>query len=317
MNILIAYDGSPAALTALNDIVRAGLPARASATVLTVADVWIPPGDLETADSHTPGFPVAIRRARVQAREALEKARSTAVAGASQLQELKPEWTVKAETTADSPAWAVITFAETWPADLILVGSHGASRLDRLLLGSVSQKILAEASCSVRIGRKPRRAASEPARIVLGLDGSQDSRAAVDAVALREWPANSEVRFVTAIDDKIQSAAAYPHAPLFQWLHENDEDYDAWISRMTASERERLEKRGLRTSVLVNAADPKAALVEEAASWDADTIFVGARGHRMLNRFLLGSVSSAISARALCSVEVVRQLNEKRTAELR
>jgi nucleotide-binding universal stress UspA family protein len=315
MNILLAYDGSHAAQTALNDIVRSGLPRRASATVLTVADVWIPPDDLETSDSHKPSFPEAIRRAREQAREALEKARSTAVAGASQLRELKPEWSVNSETTADSPAWAVIKLAETWPADLILAGSHGPSRLDRLLLGSVSQKILAEASCSVRIGRKPRRAGSEPVRIVLGLDGSNDSRAAVDAVARREWPADSEVRLLTAIDDKIQTAAAYPHAPLFRWLQEDDEGHDAWISRMIASERERLEKKGLRTSVLVNSADPKAALVEEAASWDADMIFIGARGHRMLNRFLLGSVSSAVAARAACSVEVVRPFDANRTAE--
>ena len=92
---------------------------------------------------------------------------------------------------------------------------------------------------------------------------------------------------------------------------------DAWISRMIASQRERLEKAGLRTSVSVNSGDPKAALVEEAASWGADAIFVGARGHRMLDRFLLGSVSSAIAARASCSVEVVRRDDAERAAESR
>jgi nucleotide-binding universal stress UspA family protein len=184
----------------------------------------------------------------------LEKARTTADAGARQLRELMPGWTVSSETTADSPAWAVIKFAETWPAHLIILGSHGLSRIDRLLLGSVSQKVLVEASCSVRIGRKSRRAASEPARIVLGLDGSPDSKAAVDAIAARKWEADSEVRFVTAIDDKIQTAAAYPHASLFKWVRDDDKDLDAWISRMIASQRERLEKVGLRTSVSVNSA---------------------------------------------------------------
>ena len=39
------------------------------------------------------------------------------------------------------------------PPDLVLVGSHGRSRLGRLILGSVSQKVLSHVHCSVRIGR--------------------------------------------------------------------------------------------------------------------------------------------------------------------
>jgi len=53
-------------------------------------------------------------------------------------------------------------------------------------------------------------------------------------------------------------------------------------------------------------ADPKRLIVEEAASWNADCIFLGARGHSRLERFLLGSVAAAVAARATCTVEVVR-----------
>ena len=43
MKILIGYDGSECAMAAIEDLRRAGLPERAEANILTVADVWLPP----------------------------------------------------------------------------------------------------------------------------------------------------------------------------------------------------------------------------------------------------------------------------------
>jgi nucleotide-binding universal stress UspA family protein len=50
-------------------------------------------------------------------------------------------------------------------------------------------------------------------------------------------------------------------------------------------------------------------LITEAEDWDADCIFVGAKGMRGIERLLIGSVSAAVAARAHCSVEVVRGPN--------
>lgn len=60
---------------------------------------------------------------------------------------------------------------------------------------------------------------------------------------------------------------------------------------------------------LIGSSDEAAAdqLVEEAETWNADCVFVGAKGTRGIERLLLGSVSSAVAARAHCSVEVVRR----------
>jgi len=47
----------------------------------------------------------------------------------------------------------IIDAAAKWPADLIIVGSHGRTGLDRFLLGSVSEAVARHAPCSVQIVR--------------------------------------------------------------------------------------------------------------------------------------------------------------------
>src|SRR5262249_52768870 len=148
MKVLMAYDGSSCADTALNDLQLAGLPQEAEALLLSVAEVFLPPS------SPTPAFPApvppAVQRAWAQATHALEEAHTLAQQARTRLLKSFPAWDVFAEACADSPAWAIIKKAETWQPDLIVVGSHGRSALGRFVLGSVSQKVLTEAHCSVR-----------------------------------------------------------------------------------------------------------------------------------------------------------------------
>lgn len=55
-----------------------------------------------------------------------------------------------------TPKQVILDEAESWGADLIVVGSHGRRGLDRFLLGSVSQAVALHARCSVEIVRVPR-----------------------------------------------------------------------------------------------------------------------------------------------------------------
>ena len=99
------------------------------------------------------------------------------------VREKLPGWKINAESCADSPAWGLIRTGEHWAADLIVLGSRGHGVIENLLLGGVAQQVLANAPCSVRIVRPRPRAGDEPLRLVLGVDGSPDSEAALDAAA--------------------------------------------------------------------------------------------------------------------------------------
>jgi nucleotide-binding universal stress UspA family protein len=47
------------------------------------------------------------------------------------------------------PADAIIEIAKDKSADLIIVGSHGRTGLDRLLMGSVTERVIVMSSCAV------------------------------------------------------------------------------------------------------------------------------------------------------------------------
>ncbi|HUJ82331.1 MAG TPA: universal stress protein [Candidatus Acidoferrales bacterium] len=51
------------------------------------------------------------------------------------------------------PASKIVDVAKSWPADLIVMGSHGRGKIGGLLLGSVSQGVLSHAPCPVLVVR--------------------------------------------------------------------------------------------------------------------------------------------------------------------
>lgn len=238
--------------------------------------------------------------------EALARAESIAMDAATCLRNLFPHWRIRYEAHGESPAWALINKAEEWKADLIIVGAHGYSGLSRFM-GSVSQLVLMQAPCSVRVTRPRVNAVpQENLKMIIGVDGSPGAEKALSVVQGREWPLKTEVRVL---------AALHPHLSL-QMSHLVPPDVRATrpvtglerqaVNQMVESLVDRLNGKQLQVAAHVREGDPKHVLVAEAETWKADCIFLGARGLSPLRRFLLGSVSMAVAARAHCSVEVVR-----------
>jgi nucleotide-binding universal stress UspA family protein len=313
MKLLIGYDGSECAGDAILDLFNAGLPSNdVDATVLSIADL-LPgmPGQEFVSD-----YPTALNQARFHVQEAIDLAKRLSAEGAERLRQLFPGWTVHADATADSPYWGLVKRAEKLNADLLVVGSHGRTRLGRWMLGSVSHNVVLYAHCSTRVGRCRKGSATRdatPVKIIVGWDGSHNAAYAVRAAASRSWPQGSQARVVTALDIRLvtalslavppqpfQEVAAGPMPPVTQ--DPNDGLLDgarAATEQLRAANLEVLDP-------LLREGDPKRVLVDEAKSWEADCIFVGARGLSRMERVLLGSVSGAVAERAGCAVEVIR-----------
>lgn len=310
--VIVAYDGSPSSMAALTDLQYAGLGEEVDATVLTVADVWLPPDDETTLDLLPEKSPPAVVAARQRAKESLENSLVLTAEGAQRLRHLFPQWIVHTEGHTDSPAWAVVKKAEDMHANLIVLGSHGRTAFQRALLGSVSQTVTANAHCTVRIGRTVHADAAAPVRLMIGYDGSEHAENAVEEVAGRSWPAGTQARIVVAVDDVVATVLPWRIPGYITWStgappDESFQSSSDWVEMSARKAAERLTAAGLAVEVTIQHGSPKDILVDEASAWNADCIFVGARGLSRFDRFMLGSVSNAIATRAHCSVEVVRR----------
>jgi nucleotide-binding universal stress UspA family protein len=307
MRLLIGYDGSAGADFALRDLQRAGLPGEVEAVVLSVADVWMPPDGTRPDPAVAEWLATTIEQAHAERREALERKRAEADHAASALKKQFPNWTVRAEAVGDSPAWGILKYAAEWRPDLIVVGSQGSSALGRIFIGSVAQKVLTTADCSVRVARPHGGEDQRSLKLIVGIDGSVHSARAVRAVEERRWPSGSVVRLVSALDAYLATAVVFHDERIRQWVVEGEAGTaGSWVNRMASAAEKELIAAGLAAEAVVKRGDPKSVLLAEAEAWGADCIFVGAQGLNAVDRLILGSVSSAVAARAHCTVEVVR-----------
>jgi nucleotide-binding universal stress UspA family protein len=154
MKVLLATDGSEHSEAAVDEIVNRYFPANTEVRVISVVEV--------------PSFPVVVPWAGVDLFDQSEKTASEVVRPAvekvaDKLRESDESGKLNVTTKVlfGSPKLAILEEAESFGADLIVVGSHGNGAIERFLLGSVSQAVALHANCSVEIVRSPKTHSSE------------------------------------------------------------------------------------------------------------------------------------------------------------
>jgi nucleotide-binding universal stress UspA family protein len=311
MKLLIGYDGSKCADSALDDLTHAGLPEKGEALIMSVAEVWLPPpppSALEIVEmaAMTRGA-LGLERKYMAASQAVKHANDEAAKAAAVFQGKFPHWEVKHEAVWGSVNWELFSRSEEMKADLIIVGSHGRNALGRIFLGSISQWLLNEARCSVRVARGKLDEPDFPVRLLLALDGSRNAEKALEQIMARTWPEKSEVRVVT-VDQPLELTYVGGMAPpLRKSIASLNTEEHQKSQRLVDAAAEKLNATGLRATGQVFEGDPKRVLVQLAEEWRADCVFLGATGlTNRVEKFFLGSTAAAVAARAHCSVEVVR-----------
>lgn len=199
--------------------------------------------------------------------------------------------------TDRSAAHALRTTAERDGAELIVIGSSRVAGVSRVLVADDAAATLHGAPCPVAVA--PRDFASAPStlrRIGVGLDGSSESRVALELACRLAHLANAFVRAITVV------AAPVPAWPAVAWNA-------AWAGsagavpqrgeRMLASAVAELE-RDVTPEVAVGTAWEELA----ARSADLDLLVVGARGCGPLRRLVLGSTSTRLARHAACPLLV-------------
>ncbi len=143
MNILLAIDDSPFSKAATQAVIRQFQPEKTVVRVLHVVEPisFTPPPQMDAQY-----FPEL--RGQVKEGEALVEG------AANMLREAGfPQVTTRVEK--GEARGLIVDEAQSWPADVVVLGSHGRKGLTRFLLGSVSEAVARHAPCSVIIVRIP------------------------------------------------------------------------------------------------------------------------------------------------------------------
>jgi nucleotide-binding universal stress UspA family protein len=290
------------------------LPREAEAILLTVSEIWLPHLTRNNHSSETHSGSSQISESAPTSAQPVTEARALALQGMRVLHSHFPAWQLRAEDAIGSPALEILKKADSWRPDLIAVGSQGHSGLGRFLLGSVSQKVVNEARCTVRVSRGTAWKNGSPVRMLVGLDGSPGSAAVIQAISTRMWPPASEVRLITIVDPVTACIGSPLHESLRQEISSSPESIPALVREVMEAATKKLQAAELIVSSKVEAGDPKQLIIANAEEWGAECIFIGAsQNHGPLEQLLLGSVATAVVSRAHCSVEVVRNRTGERS----
>ena len=144
-------------------------------------------------------------------------------------------------------------------------------------------------------------------RVLLAIDGSPFSQAAVTDVAERPWPGGTAIEVLTVIHSAVPMAID-PALALAAIHVEQTAAQRQIASALVATAAGQIERSApdLTVTTRILEGTPKDVIVEEAAAWAATLIVLGSHGHGRFRRMMLGSVAGAVVANAPCSVQVVR-----------
>jgi len=130
--ILAAVDGSSTSDRALQEAIRLAKDQQAALHIVNVIDLVPLIWDVEFMDSE------AIQRAlRQVGRTVIDRARETAKSAGVEAEALLAE----IGTPGQRVAGRIVEAATAWPADLLVIGTHGRRGLDHLLLGSIAEGV--------------------------------------------------------------------------------------------------------------------------------------------------------------------------------
>lgn len=230
--------------------------------------------------------------------------------------EFAPDLDLRLEVIeAPSIAREILVQAGRLSADLIVMGTHGRSGVERLLLGSIADKVTRLSPIPVLT--VPRRTAETNGhgcppfrRILCAIDFSEASAAALRYVAaLIEEPAcHVMILHVVELLPVIQEplvASPFDIEPHLQ-------DIEAAAHRLMHKSVPENLKACSDVEQIVCEGKPYVAILDTAAERKADLIVIGAHGPGTLNDLRYGSTTSHVVRRASCPVLTVRQAVEDR-----
>lgn len=294
--ILFATDGSPAAIQAGRFLESLDYPPGSRIHILSVVydRVWPLPvaeAPLMTAE--------LLGQVHVAETEGAEQAVGNAVASLSRM-----GVDTQRHVRNGEPAHEIITAAEEFAADLVVIGATGHTGLQGFFLGSVATNVARHARRPVLVARDPGPGVRE---VLIGTDGSKHAVQSLDLCRRLPLPAGAAITVATVIRPYHPFAGLVP-ADLGQFEDAADEvrnQRQVEGRALVDAAVQALARPGTVVRGEVRTGDPASELLKLADERSADLIIVGARGGSLIQGLLMGSVADRLLSRAKSSVLVV------------
>jgi nucleotide-binding universal stress UspA family protein len=156
----------------------------------------------------------------------------------------------------------------------------------------------------------PRTDQPVPLKVLLPIDGSSASTAAVQEVARCPLPRGSTIELLYSIHSRLPVIPDFPPwAVTIAAAHgESIRAQTSHAPEVLAAAAQHLQAHQPFATVVTKTVEgvPKAEILREAAEWGADRIVLGSHGRGRGDRVVLGSTAGAVAADARCTVQIVR-----------
>jgi nucleotide-binding universal stress UspA family protein len=310
--ILVPTDGSVPATTATH---HARLVAAATGADVEVLSV-VPPGGLldSASDPRTVAEAAAEDAARVlgggdasdhqSVRDRVAAENEDVETDSAEPDPPEPDgFTVTTAVREGDPAETILAYARTVSADLIVMGTHGRTGVNRVVSGSVTERVTRVSDVPVFTVRADGATPTPDTydTVLLPTDGSDCAEAAVDhAVALAE-AFDAEIDVVSVVDvNTVAAQSELTNARLV--LDELEGQAENAIERVV----DRVSEAGIAGETAVIQGAPASGVMDYAEEAGVDLIVMGTHGRSGIDRFLLGSTTERLIRHASVPVVSVR-----------
>jgi nucleotide-binding universal stress UspA family protein len=276
--LLVCTDDSPDSLGAVS--LALDLARTAGSRVYLLQVITLIPGYELTSPDLLPPLP-QLNLELAAVREAAAREKLEAWKGRAGEQGIALEVLVR---RAAGPHAGILEEVEKIHPDLIIMGRHGVTGLTRLLMGSVTARVIGHSPVNVLVVPP---AVARPAfkRLLVAHDGSAYSTAA--------W--EEALRLAAHFGAALTVATVAP-----------DRDADEALG-LTRNLQARAQQRGVALDTMVLRGRADEAIVQAARFKEADLIVLGSHGRTGLKRLLMGSVAERVIGQAPCPVLVVKK----------
>ena len=195
---------------------------------------------------------------------------------------------------------SILAFAEAQKTDVIVMGTHGRRGFDRLMLGSVTQRVMRKASCPVLAVHKPSHdfiipdSQQDPihlSRILFCTDFSENSRQALDYAISLTAEYNAELTLLHVLEDILVSA--------------NIEVTRAKATGLLDQLIPLEERKTGRIKTMVRIGKPYEQIIKSALEAQTDLVVMAVRGRGALDLAVFGSTTQRVLQLGPCPALVV------------